>query len=198
MSGPLERLQAALADRYEVQGEIGRGGMATVYLAMDPRHNRKVAVKVLNPELAANLGAKRFLKEIEIAAQLTHPRVVPLYDSGEADGLLYYVMPYVEGETVRDRLRRERQLPVEDAIEITAQVAARARLRARAGDRAPGHQAGERLPAVGRGAGGGLRPWQGAFRGGRPATDADGHRSRNPPVHEPGAGSRRSTCRPAK
>jgi len=123
MSDPLERLKAALAGRYEVQGEIGRGGMATVYLAMDPRHNRKVAVKVLNPELAANLGAKRFLKEIEIAAQLTHPRVVPLYDSGEADGLLYYVMPYVEGETVRERLRRERQLPVEDAIEITAQVA---------------------------------------------------------------------------
>ena len=123
MSGPLERLKAALAGRYEVQGEIGRGGMATVYLATDPRHNRKVAVKVLNPELAANLGAKRFLKEIEIAARLTHPRVVPLYDSGEADGLLYYVMPYVEGETVRERLKRERQLPVEEAIEITAQVA---------------------------------------------------------------------------
>ena len=111
-----ERLTTALADRYRIQEEIGSGGMATVYLAQDLRHNREVAVKVLDPDLSQTLGAERFLREIETAANLPHPHILPLYDSGEADGLLFYVMPYVRGESLRIRLTKERQLPVEDAI----------------------------------------------------------------------------------
>ena len=123
MAELLDRLKAALADRYEIEREIGRGGMAIVYLALDLKHNRKVAVKVLHPDLAATLGADRFLREIEIAAKLTHPHIMSLYDSGEAAGLLYYVMPYVEEETLRDRLTREIQLPVEDALRIGREIA---------------------------------------------------------------------------
>ncbi|NIP56960.1 MAG: serine/threonine protein kinase, partial [Gemmatimonadetes bacterium] len=119
-----ERLARALGDRYAVERELGRGGMAIVYLAEDLRHDRKVALKVLKPELAEALGAERFLREIEIAARLNHPHILPLLDSGEADGLLFYVMPYVEGESLRERLDREKQLPVEDAVEIARQVAA--------------------------------------------------------------------------
>src|SRR2546425_282803 len=117
------RLQAAIADRYTIERELGRGGMATVYLAQDLKHHRQVAIKVLKPELAAALGPERFLQEIEIAAGLTHPHILPLYDSGEATGLLYYVMPYVEGETLRNRLDRAGQLPLEDALRITREVA---------------------------------------------------------------------------
>src|SRR2546425_10955603 len=106
MADQLARLKAALADRYAIERELGRGGMATVYLARDLKHGRLVAVKVLRPELAAALGPDRFLREIEIAARLTHPHILPLYESGEADGVLYYVMPYVEGESLRDRLDR--------------------------------------------------------------------------------------------
>ena len=120
---PLERLQAALADRYTIERELGRGGMATVYLAHDVKHHRKVALKVLLPELAAVLGADRFLNEIRVTANLHHPNIVQLYDSGEADGDLYYVMPFVEGESLRDKLDRERQLSVEEAVEITRVVA---------------------------------------------------------------------------
>jgi len=119
----LARLQAALADRYTIERELGRGGMATVYLAQDLKHRRKVAIKVLKPELAAALGPERFLQEIEIAAGLTHPHILPLYDSGEATGLLYYVMPYVEGETLRNRLDRAGQLPLAEAVQITREVA---------------------------------------------------------------------------
>ena len=119
----LERLQSSIADRYTIEHEIGSGGMATVYLAEDVKHHRKVAIKVLKPELAASLGAERFLREIEIAASLTHPNILPLHDSGEAEGLLYYVMPYVEGESLRERLSREKQLSVEDALQITSEVA---------------------------------------------------------------------------
>jgi tetratricopeptide (TPR) repeat protein len=119
----LARLQAALADRYTIERELGRGGMATVYLAQDRKHHRPVAIKVLKPELAAALGPQRFLREIEIAAGLTHPHILPLHDSGEADGFLYYVMPYVEGETLRDRLNRERQLPLGDALSVAREVA---------------------------------------------------------------------------
>ena len=107
MTGAMDRLKTALADRYAIEHELGAGGMATVYLAEDLKHHRKVAVKVLRPELAAALGPERFLREIEIAARLTHPHILPLHDSGEADGFLYYVMPYIEGESLRERLDRE-------------------------------------------------------------------------------------------
>jgi serine/threonine protein kinase/tetratricopeptide (TPR) repeat protein len=113
----------ALSDHYRIQRELGQGGMATVYLAEDLKHNRKVAIKVLNPELAAALGAERFLREITTTANLRHPHILPLYDSGEAGGFLYYVMPYVEGESLRDRLNREKQLPLDDALRIAREVA---------------------------------------------------------------------------
>ncbi|MCH9015138.1 MAG: protein kinase [Gemmatimonadetes bacterium] len=118
-----ERLRAALADRYAIEREVGQGGMATVFLARDLRHDRKVAVKVLRPELAAAVGHERFVREIKIAAQLQHPHILPLHDSGEAEGFLYYVMPYVEGESLRDRISREGELPVSDAIRILSEVA---------------------------------------------------------------------------
>src|SRR6266487_3298230 len=121
----LETLRDALAERYAVERELGRGGMATVFLAEDLKHGRPVAIKVLHPELAAALGggAERFLREIAIAARLQHPHILPLYDSGAAGGLLFYVMPYVEGESLRDRLDREKQLSLEDAVRITTEVA---------------------------------------------------------------------------
>jgi len=106
MTTAMERLTAALADRYRLERELGAGGMATVYLAEDLKHHRKVAVKVLRPELAASMGAERFEREIEVAARLTHPHILGVLDSGEAGGFFYYVMPYVEGETLRDRLTR--------------------------------------------------------------------------------------------
>lgn len=118
-----ERLKTALADRYRVEREIGRGGMAHVFLAHDLKLDRAVALKVLRPDLAAVLGAERFLHEITIAAQLQHPNILPLHDSGEADRLLFYVMPYVEGESLRDRLNRERQLPIDEALRLAGQVA---------------------------------------------------------------------------
>jgi serine/threonine-protein kinase len=119
----LQGLQAALRAHYALEREVGRGGMATVYLARDVRHGRQVAVKVLHPELAAVLGAARFLAEIRTTAALQHPHILPLFDSGEAEGQLYYVMPFVEGETLRGRLRRERQLPVADAVRLATEVA---------------------------------------------------------------------------
>jgi eukaryotic-like serine/threonine-protein kinase len=115
------RLRAALEGSYELDRELGAGGMATVYLARDRKHDRRVAVKVLKPELAAALGTERFPREIRIVAQLQHPHIVPLHDSGEADGFLYYVMPYVEGESLRDRLRRE-PLPMHEAVRILREV----------------------------------------------------------------------------
>ncbi len=124
MTNPFQRLRVALASRYGVERELGRGGMATVYLGQDLKHRRPVAIKVLHPELATALGVERFLREIEIAAGLTHPHILPLFDSGEADGLLYYVMPYIEGETLRGRLDHERQLPIEDAVRIACDIAA--------------------------------------------------------------------------
>jgi serine/threonine-protein kinase len=119
----LARLRAVLADRYTIDRELGHGGMATVFLAQDQKHHRQVAIKVLKPELAAALGRERFLREIETAAGLNHPHILPLHDSGEADGVLYYVIPYVEGESLRDRLDRERQLALEDALQIAREVA---------------------------------------------------------------------------
>ena len=117
------KLVDSLADRYRFERELGAGGMATVYLAQDIKHDRKVAVKVLRPELGAVIGAERFLAEIKTTANLQHPHILGLIDSGDADGLLYYVMPFVEGETVRDRISREKQLPVADAVRIATEVA---------------------------------------------------------------------------
>src|SRR5881628_375103 len=122
VSDLLESLRQALADRYTVERELGSGGMATVFLAEDVKHRRPVAIKVLHAELAAALGAERFLREIEIAARLQHPHILPLYDSGAAGGLLYYVMPFVEGESLRDRLRREGRLALEDALQVAREV----------------------------------------------------------------------------
>lgn len=123
MTETLGRLTAALASRYRIVRELGAGGMATVYLADDFKHHRKVALKVLCPELAAILGAERFFKEIEVTANLQHPNILPLYDSGEAGTLLYYVMPYVDGESLRHRLSREKQLSVQDTVAIAMAVA---------------------------------------------------------------------------
>ncbi|UCC24386.1 MAG: serine/threonine-protein kinase [Gemmatimonadales bacterium] len=117
------RLAAALADRYHIERELGAGGMATVYLADDPKHHRKVALKVLKPELAAVVGAERFLAEIKTTANLQHPHILPLFDSGQDDGLLWYAMPYIQGESLRERLDRERQLPVGEAVAIAVKVA---------------------------------------------------------------------------
>jgi eukaryotic-like serine/threonine-protein kinase len=120
----LDRLAATLADRYRVEREVGQGGMATVYLAQDLKHERQVAIKVLRPELSAVIGAERFLREIKTIAGLQHPHILGLIDSGELDGTAYYVMPFVDGESLRDRLRREKQLPIADALRIATEVAA--------------------------------------------------------------------------
>jgi len=124
MSEITERLTPAIADRYRIEGELGQGGMAIVFQAHDMKHDRKVALKVLRPELAAVIGAERFLNEIKVTANLQHPHILPLHDSGEADSFLFYVMPYVEGDTLRDKLDKEKQLGLEDAIEITRSLAA--------------------------------------------------------------------------
>src|SRR5262245_23536489 len=118
-----ERLNAALAGRYRIERQLGQGGMATVYLANDLKHDRKVALKVLKPELSAVLGADRFVVEIKTTASLQHPHILPLFDSGAADGMLFYVMPYIEGETLRDKLRRDTQLGIDEAIRIAREVA---------------------------------------------------------------------------
>src|SRR5881398_1744616 len=118
-----ERVRAILTGRYTIERELGRGGMATVYLARDLKHDRPVALKVLRPDLAAVLGGERFLREIRLTAQLQHPHILTLIDSGEADGFLYYVMPYVEGESLRQRLEREGQLPLDEAQRITRAIA---------------------------------------------------------------------------
>jgi hypothetical protein len=122
MTDPIARLNAALEGRYTIERRLGEGGMATVYLARDIRHNRQVAIKVLKPELAAVVGAERFLAEIETTANLQHPHILPLFDSGEADGFLFYVMPYIDGETLADRIAREKQLPVDEALGIATSV----------------------------------------------------------------------------
>lgn len=119
----MDRLNAALASRYRLERKVGQGGMATVYLAADLQNRRQVAIKVLDRDLAATIGAQRFLREIEIAARLTHPHILPIYDSGEADGFLYYVMPFVDGESLRSRLDRESALRVEDAVTIAREIA---------------------------------------------------------------------------
>ncbi|MFC1639807.1 protein kinase, partial [Gemmatimonadota bacterium] len=124
MADTLDRLKTALQDRYTIERELGAGGMATVYLAHDQKHDRKVAIKVMRPELSAILGGERFLREVGIAAKLNHPHILALHDSGEAEEFLYYVMPYVEGESLREKLNHEKQLSVDEAISITKQVGA--------------------------------------------------------------------------
>jgi serine/threonine-protein kinase len=123
MSDPIERVTTALSDRYRLERELGAGGMATVYLAQDLKHDRKVAIKVLHPELSAVIGGERFLAEIKVTANLQHPHILPLFDSGSADGLLFYVMPYVQGESLRAKMSREKQLGVEEAVRLASQVA---------------------------------------------------------------------------
>jgi serine/threonine-protein kinase len=123
MDDSLERLSAALAGRYTIESRAGQGGMATVYRAMDQKHHRLVAIKVLRPELSATVGSERFLREIDMSARLQHPHIVPVYDSGDANGVLYYVMPFVEGESLRDRLTREGKLPFEEAVRLNGEVA---------------------------------------------------------------------------
>src|SRR5687767_15773473 len=123
MTNPPARLASALSDRYRLVRELGQGGMATVHLAEDLKHGRRVAIKLLHPELSAILGGERFLAEIKVTANLQHPHILGLIDSGEADGLLYYVMPYVAGESLRARLSRDRQLPVDEALRLAREVA---------------------------------------------------------------------------
>jgi len=118
-----QTLSLSLADRYRIERELGRGGMAAVYLARDVKHDRDVAIKVLHPDLGAAIGSERFLSEIRTTARLQHPHILPLLDSGEAGGLLYYVMPLVTGETLRARLERERQLSIDDTLSISREVA---------------------------------------------------------------------------
>ena len=144
----LERLNATLAGRYTVERELGRGGMASVWLARDLRHERPVAIKVLRAELAGAIGVDRFLREIRLTAALQHPHIVPVLDSGlvedgEGNRLPWYVMPYVAGESLRERLRREGYLPVEQALEIAERAAGALAAAHRLGRRAPRHQAGE-------------------------------------------------------
>src|SRR5215212_6089172 len=120
---PLQRLRDSLSQAYSIDRELGKGGMATVYLAQDLKHDRVVALKVLHPDLAASLGPDRFLREIKLAARLNHPHILPLFDSGSADGMLYYVMPYVEGESLRERIDRENKIPIDEAIRLTQGIA---------------------------------------------------------------------------
>ncbi|MBE3066114.1 MAG: serine/threonine protein kinase, partial [Chloroflexi bacterium] len=123
MSPAIDKVRSALAASYAVDRELGKGGMATVYLAQDVKHDRVVALKVLHTELSSSLGPDRFLREIKLAARLNHPHILPLFDSGASDGILYYVMPYVEGESLRERLDRNQQLPIEEAIHHACSIA---------------------------------------------------------------------------
>jgi len=123
MDSTIDALRLALADRYRIERELGAGGMATVYLARDLRHDRDVAIKVMHPEIAQSLGAERFLREIAMTANLRHPHILPLYDSGNANGVLFYVMPFIDGGSLRDRLKRDRQLPIDEALTIAREVA---------------------------------------------------------------------------
>src|SRR5881628_714451 len=124
MTGTIPAVGTSLHERYTIEREIGRGGMAVVHLAEEKKHARKVAIKILKREFTASLGAERFLREIGIAARLSHPHIVPLIDSGESDGSLYYVSPFIPGGSLRDRLNREKKLPIDDAVRIVGEVGA--------------------------------------------------------------------------
>ena len=192
----LDRLTSALSDRYRLERELGQGGMATVYLAEDLKHGRKVAIKVLHPELSAVIGGDRFLAEIKVTANLQHAHILGLIDSGEADGLLYYVMPFVAGESLRARLDREKQLPIDDAIRLSKEVASALDYAHRHGvvhrDIKPENillQEGSALVAdfgiaLGRAA------------GGRQQDDADRHVPRHPRLHVARTGHGRARDRP--
>ena len=123
MPKDLSRLSSALADRYTIERELGKGGMATVYLAHDLKHDRPVALKVLRQDLSNELSADRFGREIKLAARLTHPHIMPLFDSGDADGFLYYVMPVMQGESLRDRMANSEQMGIEEAVQVAREVA---------------------------------------------------------------------------
>jgi len=186
-----EPLREALADRYQLQREIGRGGMATVYLATDVKHRREVAVKVLKPDLAASLGADRFLREIEIAAKLNHPHILPLLDSADLDGTLLYVMPYVAGESLRQLMNREGPLPLDRVMAITAEVAGALTYAHRQGvvhrDVKPENILRRRF-----------RHSQSAQFARRTGVDADRLPHRDARVHEPGASGRHDGSRRAE
>ena len=182
------KVTEALAGRYKVERILGEGGMATVYLATDQKHKRKVAVKVMRPELAATLGAERFLREVEIAGQLSHPHILPMHDSGESDGLLYYVMPYVPGETLRERLQRDGALPVEEALRLAREMSEALAYAHRQGHHPPRHQAGQHPAQRGPRAGGRLRHRARSGRGWRRGADQDGPRGGDAAVHGAGTG----------
>jgi len=191
-----EQLTSALSDRYRIERELGAGGMATVYLAEDVKHHRKVAIKVLHAELSAILGPERFLKEIELTANLQHPHILPLFDSGSANGLLFYVMPFVDGETLRGRLTREKQLPVADGVRIATEVADALEYAHRHGvihrDVKPEHPPARRTRSRRR-----FRHRAGGRAGGRHADDADGTLPRHAAVHVTRAGDGRARDRTA-
>ena len=188
MSDAITRLNAALEGRYAIERELGEGGMATVYLAEDIKHNRKVALKVLKPELAAVVGAERFLTEIKVTANLNHPHILPLHDSGEADGFLFYVMPYLEGESLRDRIDREKQLPVDEGRADRHGGGQRLGSCASSQGHPPGHQTREH-PAPGRRAGrSGLRDRTGGRSSRGHPTHRDVTQLGHALLHEPGAG----------
>ena len=189
-SDQLERLNSVLAGRYAIERELAQGGMATVYLANDLRHHRKVAVKVLRPELAAALGADRFTREIAIAARLNHPHILALYDSGAVGGHLFYVMPYIRGESLRQRLEREKQLDIEDALADHSAGGFGPGLRPRPAPGPSGHQAGEHPYIRGRGDGRRLRHRPGRERRARRSADHQWTRAGDPALHESGAGVR--------
>ncbi len=181
----MERLAAALSDRYRLERELGRGGMATVYLAQDLKHDRKVAIKVLKPELAAVLGAERFVQEIKTTAALSHPHILPLFDSGEAGGFLYYVMPYIEGETIREKLTRETQFAHRRSGTDHHRGRRRARLRPSPRRDPPRHQAGEHPAARWPADGDGLRHRARRVRRGWRTHDRDRALSGHAALHVP-------------
>ena len=169
----IDGLRTALADRYRIERELGAGGMATVYLAQDLKHDRQVAIKVLRPELAAVIGAERFLSEIKTTANLQHPHILPLFDSGAADSFLFYVMPFIEGESLRDRLNREKQLPIDGRGPHRDRGRQRARLRPPPRRDPSRHQAREHPAARRPGPGRRFRHRAGREQGGRRPDDRD-------------------------
>ena len=180
----LTRLTTALEERYRIERQLGAGGMATVYLATDLKHDREVALKVLRPELGAVLGVERFLAEIKITARLDHPHILTLIDSGAEGGFLYYVLPFVRGESLRDKLNREHQLGLEEARRHHPPGGERARLRPPPRRGAPRHQAGEHPAARGGGDAGRLRHRARGERGRRQPPDRDRPLARHAAVHE--------------